>query len=109
MSDFLLESGYRANRPSIVTTLLRGSSAKYEADMNTMKQLVDECQYLSIPYVLVSVLIRHTVIQERRNNPTDKQDLLNIMLNGEDKKTGKRLSDDSIRYNVGAYMRLSTQ
>ena len=40
------------------------------------------------------------VIQERRDNPTDKQDLLNIMLNCEDKKTGKRLSDESIRYNV---------
>ena len=42
------------------------------------------------------------MIQERRGNPTDKQDLLNIMLNCEDKKTGKRLSDESIRYNVSA-------
>ena len=43
------------------------------------------------------------VIQERRDNPTDKQDLLNIMLNCEDKKTGKRLSDESIRYNVSPH------
>lgn len=47
MGDFLLESGYRANRPSIVTTLMRGSSAKYETDMNTMNNLVDEREYPS--------------------------------------------------------------
>ena len=35
----------------------------------------------------ISVVTRGMlVIQERRDNPTDKQDLLNIMLNCEDKK-----------------------
>ncbi len=42
------------------------------------------------------------VIEERRKHPTEKQDLLNIMLNGVDQKTGQRLSDQSIRQNVSA-------
>ena len=42
MGDFLLESGLRANRPPIMNTLMRGSSAKFEADMATMNHLVDE-------------------------------------------------------------------
>lgn len=40
------------------------------------------------------------MIQDRRANPIDKEDLLNIMLNGVDKKTGKKLSDENIRHNV---------
>ena len=40
------------------------------------------------------------MIRERRENPIEKEDLLNVMLNGVDKKTGKKLSDESIRYNV---------
>ncbi len=40
------------------------------------------------------------MIQERRDNPIDKDDLLNIMLHGVDKKTGKKLSDENIRHNV---------
>ena len=42
MGDFLLESGLRANRPPIMNTLMRGSNAKFAADMATMNQLVDE-------------------------------------------------------------------
>ncbi len=45
MGDFLLESGLRSNRPPIMNTLMRGSSAKFEADMATMNQLVDERWY----------------------------------------------------------------
>ena len=41
MGDFLLESALRANRPSIMNTLMRGSNAKYEADLSTMNELVD--------------------------------------------------------------------
>ena len=45
MTDFLLESNNRANRPQIVKSLMRGANAKYQADMETMAQLVDECEY----------------------------------------------------------------
>ncbi|TBU21312.1 bifunctional P-450:NADPH-P450 reductase [Dichomitus squalens] len=86
MGDFLLESGLRANRPPIMNTLMRGSSAKFEADLNTMNELVDE------------------LIQYRKSHPTEKQDLLNIMLNGVDNKTGKGLSDENIRFNLLTFL-----
>ena len=40
------------------------------------------------------------VIADRKANPTDSKDSLNVMLIGKDSKTGQGLSDDSIRYNV---------
>lgn len=40
------------------------------------------------------------VIAERRDNPIDKNDLLNKMLLGKDQKTGKGLSEENIRNNV---------
>lgn len=40
MADFLAESGRRANRPPLMNTFMRGSSAKYEEDMKTMNTLV---------------------------------------------------------------------
>lgn len=40
MADFLAESGRRANRPPLMNTIMRGSSAKYEEDMKTMNTLV---------------------------------------------------------------------
>ena len=42
MVDFLIESGNRATRPTIVSSLMRGTSAKYEADQQVMLDLVDD-------------------------------------------------------------------
>ena len=42
MSDFLLESGRRAKRFSIVNSLMRGSSAKYEEDQQIMMRYVND-------------------------------------------------------------------
>ena len=42
------------------------------------------------------------VIADRKANPTEKNDLLNRMLNGKDPKTGKTLSDENIKNNVRA-------
>ena len=44
------------------------------------------------------------MIQDRKSHPTEKQDLLNIMLNGVDNKTGKGLSDENIRFNVSYFL-----
>lgn len=46
------------------------------------------------------------VIAERRRNPTDKKDLLNIMLFSKDPKTGESLSDVNIRNNVRRHFSL---
>ena len=45
--------------------------------------------------------MRNAVIADRKANPTDKNDLLNRMLSGKDPKSGKGLSDDNIKNNVG--------
>jgi hypothetical protein len=37
----------------------------------------------------------------RRANPIEKKDLLTLMLNGRDAKTGKQLGDRNIAENVG--------
>ena len=42
MGEFLLESGRRANRPSLVQAIMTGTNAKYEADMASMGELVTE-------------------------------------------------------------------
>ncbi|OSC96348.1 fatty acid hydroxylase [Trametes coccinea BRFM310] len=86
MADFLTESANRANRPPIMNTIMRGSSAKYEADMKIMNELVDQ------------------LIEEHKKNPSEKQDLLSIMLEGVDHKTGKRMSDESIRQNLLTFL-----
>ncbi|KAI0819916.1 fatty acid hydroxylase [Trametes gibbosa] len=86
MSDFLTESAKRSNRPPIMNTIMRGSSAKYEEDMKTMNRLVDE------------------LIEDRKKNPVDKEDLLNIMLNKVDQKTRQRLSDEAIRNNLTTFL-----
>lgn len=51
---------------------------------------------------MYSVRALCSVIADRKKNPTDKPDLLNLMLKGVDQKTGQGLSDQSIRQNVSS-------
>ena len=41
------------------------------------------------------------VLDEHRTHPPAKPDLVTRMLEGVDKETGKRMSDESIKNNVG--------
>jgi cytochrome P450/NADPH-cytochrome P450 reductase len=86
MGDSLTESGLRARRPAALQALSYSANKKYFQDRDTMRELVDE------------------IIQERRANPTEKHDVLNTMLNGVDKETGARLSDESIGYNLITFL-----
>ena len=43
------------------------------------------------------------VLDKRRRQPIEKQDLLNVMLNNKDSKTGESMSDKSIINNVSAH------
>ncbi|MFM9978884.1 MAG: bifunctional cytochrome P450/NADPH--P450 reductase [Sphingomonadaceae bacterium] len=45
-----------------------------------------------------------SVIAERRRNPTDGRDLLNLMLTAADPETGERLDDINIRYQVLTFL-----
>ena len=40
----MLESGRRANRPSLVQAMMSGTNAKYEEDIRIMNELVDESE-----------------------------------------------------------------
>lgn len=65
---------------------LRKDPPDYRADINTMNELVDE------------------VIRQRRENPTNSNDLLNLMLTVEDPETGERLDDLNIRQQVLTFL-----
>lgn len=41
-----------------------------------------------------------SVYNQRKANPTDKKDILNMMMNGKDKETGQGLSEQVIKNNV---------
>lgn len=64
----------------------RKDPPEYLADIVTMNELVDE------------------VIRQRRENPTDSNDLLNLMLTAEDPETGEPLDDLNIRHQVLTFL-----
>ncbi|KAJ7620489.1 fatty acid hydroxylase [Mycena polygramma] len=86
MGDFLAECGARANRPRVVQAVMRGASAKYESDRRKMKELADE------------------IVSTRKTHPIPKHDLLDIMLNSRDPKTGQSMSEQSIAENVLTFL-----
>ena len=99
MADFLVESGNRALRPGIVQPFMHGANAKYEEDIKTMNEYVNESTYL------VQLLRQRddnvlSVYDQCKANPTDKKDILNLMMNGKDKETGQGLSEKAIKNNV---------
>ena len=53
--------------------------------------------------IIESELKLLAVLDKRRRQPIEKQDLLNVMLNNNDSKTGESMSDKSIINNVSAH------
>jgi cytochrome P450/NADPH-cytochrome P450 reductase len=74
MADFLKTSGDRARRDPISQMFYGAESQKYWRDIELLRKTSMD------------------VIKTRRENPTDKKDLLNGMLNGVDSKTGKKMT-----------------
>lgn len=74
MADFLKVSGDRARRDAITQMFYRAETAKYWEDIELLRKTASQ------------------VIKTRRENPTDKKDLLNGMLNGIDPKTGEKMT-----------------
>lgn len=100
MIDFLIEAGLRANRPAIVNAMMRSSWYKYEHDIKIMSDLADESEPFPRWRSANNSSLSRVVVADRKKNPIDKQDLLSIMLNEKDSKTGLGLSDENIRCNV---------
>jgi cytochrome P450/NADPH-cytochrome P450 reductase len=86
MYDFFTEAGLRASRPAIQQYFMSGSQRKFDDSIKVMRDIAKE------------------LIDERRKNPTDKQDLLNAMLFGKDPKTGERMTDESIMNNMITFL-----
>ncbi|KAI1374785.1 cytochrome P450 [Hypoxylon crocopeplum] len=85
MGDFLTESGNRPNR-TMPSWFYRNEDVKYWKDIDTLRKTSDE------------------VLQERKNKPSDRKDLLTAMLKGVDPKTGQHMSDSSITDNLITFL-----
>jgi cytochrome P450 / NADPH-cytochrome P450 reductase len=48
--------------------------------------------------------VANDVVQHRRDNPTERHDLLNAMIYGKDPKTGKTMRDDLIAANMQTFL-----
>ncbi|KAH6838702.1 NADPH-cytochrome P450 reductase-like protein [Alternaria alternata] len=86
MADFLKTSGDRARRDPISQMFYGAESQKYWRDIELLRKTSMD------------------VIKTRRDNPTDKKDLLNGMLNGVDSKTGKKMTDESVIDNMITFL-----
>ncbi|KAI0823975.1 cytochrome P450 [Trametes gibbosa] len=86
MADFLLESTKRGSRPPAVQNLLIAENAKYAEDQKAMFSMAEE------------------IMAERRANPTDKQDVLNLLMYGTDKETGLGLPEKTVQYNLLTFL-----
>jgi cytochrome P450/NADPH-cytochrome P450 reductase len=86
MGDFLTESGNRSRRPALASIFYRQADQKFNTDIELLRKTSDE------------------VLKARKENPNNRKDLLNAMLNGEDPKTGQKLSDASITDNMITFL-----
>ncbi|TDL26943.1 bifunctional P-450/NADPH-P450 reductase [Rickenella mellea] len=89
MSEFLTESGMRSARPEFLRPWYEESNAKYEANIKVMSDFARK------------------LIDARKLNPQksgNKKDLLDLMLEGRDSKTGVGLSDENIIYNLLTFL-----
>ena len=82
----LTEALSTITRLPIQNRFAKKAKAQYEADIEEMNALVDG------------------IIADRRVNPTDGRDLLNLMLTAVDPETGERLDDVNIRYQVLTFL-----
>ncbi|RMD39764.1 hypothetical protein DV735_g5360, partial [Chaetothyriales sp. CBS 134920] len=86
MVGFLVESGRRPLRSTLEQFWSTSATRQYEADIALMQK------------------VAQGVLDRRRAHPSDKNDLLNVMLHGTDPKTGEHLTDQSIMYNMITFL-----
>ncbi|CAK7213051.1 hypothetical protein SBRCBS47491_001671 [Sporothrix bragantina] len=86
MGGFLVESGNRSRRPPLPSMLYKRADQQYEADIATMRAVSDG------------------VLQARKQQPSERKDLLAAMLAGKDPRTGETLDDDAITNNLITFL-----
>ncbi|MBX9943803.1 MAG: cytochrome P450 [Reyranella sp.] len=88
MVGTLKEASERARRPKLLSNFMLSKARQFQAD----KELMDR--------------VARDLIAERRRDPrgNEKNDLLNLMLNGVDPVTGEKLSDENIGYQMITFL-----
>ncbi|TPX63122.1 unspecific monooxygenase [Spizellomyces sp. 'palustris'] len=86
MVNVLVESGRRSQRVPVQQSLMFRTTRKFQQDISFIHEFCDQ------------------IVQKRREDPTDRKDLLNMMLNGRDKETGQRLSTVNIRFQMVTFL-----
>lgn len=86
MVGMLVGAGERARRPPLPSYFYQAADRKFQEDVNLMVKVATD------------------LVKQRRENPTEKKDLLNAMLYNKDPKTGEHLSDESIVNNMITFL-----
>ncbi|KAF2843876.1 cytochrome P450, partial [Plenodomus tracheiphilus IPT5] len=86
MSGFLKTSGDRARRFKPMQLLCVAENQAYWRDIDILRTM------------------SMAIINERKEQPADKEDLLHSMLHGTDPDTGKRMTDDNIVDNMITFL-----
>lgn len=73
MTNFLVESGRRVNRPAIVNTMMMGATAKYEEDIKTMAELADESEKSRSMSSEESELTQDAIVQSSESERTARR------------------------------------
>jgi cytochrome P450/NADPH-cytochrome P450 reductase len=84
----LEESGARARRPALQTRLMVLRNRQYDEDKRVMYAVADQ------------------LIEDRRRNPSSdgSHDVLDTLLTATDPQTGRRLSDENMRYQLITFL-----
>ncbi|KAJ7830816.1 cytochrome P450 [Mycena olivaceomarginata] len=77
----LMSAASVSRAPRLLQAVMYGKTAKYQADFKKMKDLADE------------------IVSTRKAHPIPKHDLLDIMPNSRDPKTGQSMTEQSIAEN----------
>lgn len=83
MGAFLVESGNRSRR-ALPAIFYREADRQVERNIAIMRKTADD------------------VLKARKEHPSDRKDLLAAMLDGIDRKTGQKMTDESITDNLSA-------
>ena len=86
MIGVLAGANARAMRPESADYIFRAQKRKFEEDIAYLHKVAKE------------------LVQKRRENPSDKKDLLNAMLKNRDPKLGVELSDESVVNNMVTFL-----
>jgi cytochrome P450/NADPH-cytochrome P450 reductase len=87
VADFLIESGKRGSRPSLLNELYRKDERTRQENVKKMHELADQ------------------ILADRKANPQpDTNDLLNTIINAVDSVTGEKLTDEMIRFNMCTFL-----